>query len=47
MRVPIGKVPPQLDALLDAYDNDTLGDDPAEFDEWLELYDPVRRKRSR
>lgn len=29
----------ELDALLDAFDPDTLGDDPAEFDEWLALYE--------
>lgn len=27
------------DKLLESYDYETLGDDPAEFDEWLDLYD--------
>lgn len=32
----------ELDARLEAFDPDTLGDDPAEFDEWLALYEERR-----
>lgn len=37
----------QLDALLEGYDPDTLGDDPAEFDEWLALHDEREDLRAR
>lgn len=35
----------ELDAFLEEYDLDTLGDDPSEFDEWLALYDERERLR--